>query len=54
MEASGNSLSSRYLHLGENILHCCLLRHEITVHYLHLSKILSAVRARIPLDSESN
>ena len=29
--APGNSMPSRYLHLGENILNYCLLKHEITV-----------------------
>ena len=31
--ASGNSVPSRYLHLGENILHYCLLKHELSIYY---------------------
>ena len=30
-EAEGNSLSSRYLHRGENVLYYCLFKLEITV-----------------------
>ena len=30
-EAEGNSVSSRYLHGGENVLHYCLFKLEITV-----------------------
>ena len=30
-EAEGNSISSRYLHRGENVLHYCLFKLEITV-----------------------
>ena len=30
-EAEGNSVSSRYLHQGENVLHYCLFKLEITV-----------------------
>ena len=30
-EAEGNSMSSRYLHRGENGLHYCLFKLEITV-----------------------
>ena len=30
-EVEGNSMSSRYLHRGENVLHYCLIKLEITV-----------------------
>ena len=30
-EAEGNCMSSRYLHRGENVLHYCLFKLEITV-----------------------
>ena len=30
-QAKGNSMSSRYLHRGENVLHYCLFKLEITV-----------------------
>ena len=30
-KAEGNSVSSRYLHRGENVLHYCLFKLEITV-----------------------
>ena len=30
-EAEGNSMSSRYLYRGENVLHYCLFKLEITV-----------------------
>ena len=43
--ASGSSMSSRYLHLGENILHYCLLKHEITVYYYSDIQISSSETA---------
>ena len=44
--ASGNSLSSRYLHLRENILHYCLLKHEITVYYSLAMLHVLGIKAR--------
>ena len=31
-EAEGNSMPSRYLHRGENVLHYCMFKLEITVY----------------------